>query len=190
MGVTPLWLLDVDGVLNALVDRLADTPYGADSDWLRFHQCSRTGLLYPIVANRRVLESVRSAHEGGRVEVRWLTTWEVNDDYVALAEALGLPQFEVEARPTEFTPLGMLDHGMWWKLPAVERALERALDRPVLWTDDEVGLRTPAMRWRRHQAEVRPDLMIIAPDLQVGLTPDHLVQIDDFLTGDRKVVTS
>ena len=177
----PLWLLDVDGVLNALVDRLADTPYGSDRDWLRFHQRSRTDLLYPIVANRRVLEFIREAHESGRAEVRWLTTWEVNDDYVALAESLGLPQFEIEARATDFTALGMLDYGMWWKLPAVERALDREPGRPVLWTDDEVGLRTPAMRWQRRQAETRPNLAVVAPDLLVGLTPAHLAQIDGLL---------
>lgn len=178
----PLWLLDIDGVVNSLVDRITDTPYGKQTDWLRFHQRIYTGLLFPIVANRAVVDYIRTVHESGRAEVRWLTTWEDNDEYRALAQALGLPEFAVEARQAEFTPLEMLDHGMWWKLPAVIRVLAREPDRPVLWTDDEIELRSSARRWCRAQVDDRTDLMVIAPDSESGLTPYQLTLIDKFLT--------
>lgn len=165
----PLWLLDVDGVLNAV--RL-DVPEGhvrcevGDSD-------ART---WDITYRPAVVEFIRDLHESGRVEVRWLTTW-CEDARDSLAPAVGLPldcAVEGVAERSRFRPSD------WWKSTVAQRLSDADPDRPLIWTDDDLdyGLRTGEAAWLRSRSG---RTLGISPKCDVGLTDDHLAAITAFV---------
>ncbi|MCU1676595.1 MAG: hypothetical protein JWM93_1353, partial [Frankiales bacterium] len=148
----PLWLLDVDGVVNA-VTRVPDPSVW--HDWQRGSAVA-DGIEWPIVFSRTVARTVRRLHEERLAEVRWLTTWgEAANE--SLRHLLELPQLAVVARQErrQLAPFpdapGAADgafHGAasvaegpreWWKFGAVRR-LVQATDngRSLIWTDDDL----------------------------------------------------
>lgn len=182
----PVWLLDIDGVINAAVGTVGRPPgqVWKPSDWIDAHVWGSTQTaiqsppeprLWRIVASRRVVEFIREVHESGRAEVRWHTTWQ--HDAANMALALELPKFEVAEAP-EFLEQGntLVKRG-WWKLPAALRVL-RDEGRPLVWTDDEIGY----LEWKHMSALLAAGSVLpIAPQTSIGLTAKHLVQIDIFL---------
>lgn len=179
-----MWLLDVDGVLNAVADTFDPTVWPA-ATWIRTW-AKAAGNAYPILASSRVLDFVRLVHDRGLAEIRWHTTWQ-DSAATDLAPALGLPAFAVAWAPEyvgEATAwsggAGQPTGGVWWKVGAAARVVHTER-RPLLWTDDELG---------RHQrrgelatvldgAEVPIEL--VAPTPQVGLTRPQLVEMARFL---------
>jgi hypothetical protein len=189
----PVWLLDIDGVLNA-VAREPDR-----SVWPDWQQGSAEagGVSWPIRFSPSVSRAIRRLHEQGLVEVRWLTTWR-SDANNQLRRLLDLPAFDVvpDATPADATtaarPLAhdedTTSHGAataayrpvegeWWKFAAVRHAVERLDGRPLIWTDDELEHQPDAVAW---VAETVRDPLVVAPAPQVGLTPRHLQVIEDF----------
>ena len=67
----PLWLLDVDGVLNAVTGRPDRSIW---PDWA-YGRATADGERWAIWFSRSVIRTVVTAHEEGLAEVRWLTTW-------------------------------------------------------------------------------------------------------------------
>lgn len=172
----PLILLDVDGVLNAVIGRSGAVPYGDAADWLRVDVNG-----YPIAANRTVLRRISDWHTSGRAEVRWLTTWEIGDlANTHLGPALGLPEFAVEGRAKEFPPAKFSDHGHWWKLGVAQRAAEREPDRVIVWIDDDHPAYSRAAGWIETTSG---RVLHFAPETHVGLHPDDLDNIDGLLGG-------
>ncbi|WP_191842044.1 hypothetical protein [Catellatospora chokoriensis] len=175
----PVWLLDIDGVINAVTD-LPDRRVWPDQEWVRTSAPSKHDLEWPILAATPVLDFLRRVHEQGRAEIWWHSTWQHHS--VNVGTALGLPVWPVRECP-EFgsqdtalaTPLARTKQ-TWWKLPAALRVLDEG--RPLLWTDDDV----------RHQlraADTRPwgdRALVLAPPVEVGLTPRQLRRIDRWLT--------
>ncbi|HYY11924.1 MAG TPA: hypothetical protein VE781_13380 [Kineosporiaceae bacterium] len=82
--IRPLWLLDVDGVVNA------DRPGWGGSP--RSRQVAADGVLWRIRWAPALVERIRALHRSGRVEIRWASTWIGSTP--ALAAALALPDFE------------------------------------------------------------------------------------------------
>jgi len=167
----PIWLLDIDGVINAATLRPPTYVWPADT-WI---QTKVIGLR--IMAAQPVLDFIREVHEQGRAEIRWHSTWQ--DDAPKLGAELGLPAFPVADAPEYDQRLKQRAFGLdgWWKRPAAERVL--AEGRPLVWTDDDIT-------WslgRRGQDEIRQlgPALLIAPDDRTGLTPKHLRHIADFL---------
>jgi hypothetical protein len=188
----PLWLLDVDGVLNA-VTRTPDQAVWPD--W-RHGAAHAAGRAWPIAFSPSVTAAVRRLHEQGAAEVRWLTTWrrDANGD---LRELLGVPAFEVvgEIEPEQPSPAArgaaadehVPSHGAavggrpapeWWKLAAVRDLLARLpAERPLIWTDDDLRFRPEAVAWvRTHERSS----LLVAPDTDTGLTPADLERIEAF----------
>jgi hypothetical protein len=161
---TPIWLLDLDGVLNAHAERGDRHAWPAEV-WRRDEVRG-----WPMLVAQPVIDFVRAVHDQGRAEIRWHTTWQHHaQDF---ADRFGLPRFAIVDAPEFEYP----DDG-FWKLPAIVRAVDEG--RPLVWTDDDaMGLR-PA---RRLELAERVPLLVIAPPLHVGLCPRHLRQIDRFLT--------
>jgi hypothetical protein len=165
----PILLLDVDGVLNATS---LDLPPG----WER-------GIFNDFVIswNPAITARLRELHESGRVEIQWLTTWAQHADEV-LAEPLGLPRgLKVHARP-DVGPTGFLGEwggaAGWWKLDMARAVAEAEPDRRIIWIDDDLG----------EQAEdtgewlaANPHVLVVAPDLTVGLTHEQLDEIEAWL---------
>lgn len=182
----PLWLLDVDGVLNAVTEKPDPNVW---KDW-RQGRATADGVSWPICFSPTVTRTVRRLHEAGLAEVRWLSTWgrHANAELRAL---LDLPELAVVAeRPTAAAlPDGAVadgaishgdtvdDDGPWWKLAAVRAAVTAEPDRALVWTDDELHYEIEACWWVT--ANVRRHL-VLAPPAQVGLTPRQLRQIERF----------
>jgi hypothetical protein len=173
-GERPVWLLDVDGVLNAIATQPDRTVWPADQ-WLRT-TAEAQGSDWPILAARPVLDLIREVHEQGLAEVRWHTTWQQHA-VKTLAPALDLPEFPVQ------DDLGAVDgyfddesgtvRYRWWKRPAAEHVVQ-VEGRRLIWTDDDIST-------HRSQLDALAEHLLIAPQTRLGLTPRHLRQIREHL---------
>lgn len=164
----PVWLLDVDGVLNA------DRPgWGGDvaDGWARAGH-GRFWIRWSPAAVRRILEIDGT----GAVEVRWATTWV---PWIEQIEGLlGLPQWAVAwdgpheglGSPAIPTPLRKVQTA----LSVVEE--ER---RPLVWTDDDVIPSHGPLHDRLVNAGV--PCLLVSPSTRAGLQPDHLDAVEKFL---------
>ncbi|MDI6102385.1 hypothetical protein QLQ12_27575 [Actinoplanes sp. NEAU-A12] len=121
----PVWLLDVDGVVNAFRSGWYARPrlvqvYSAADDYD-----------YRIRYEPRLVDAIRRVHADGLAEVTWCSTW--CSDAAALEDALGLPTL-----PRAFTEQVGGAAVCAAKLAAARRVL--AAGRRLVWTDDvEVG---------------------------------------------------
>jgi hypothetical protein len=185
----PLWLLDVDGVVNAVVKR---PDRGVWRDW-RQGTATADGVEWPIWFSPTVTSTVSRLHETGVVEVRWLTTWgaQANGELRAL---LGMPELEVAGEPPHVSgDHGAGSHGeavareegdegdegkaVWWKLEAVQRIVLMEPERPVIWTDDDLNGERDAVTWvERHV----PRRLLLSPRPSLGLTPRQLRAIRSY----------
>lgn len=172
----PVWLLDVDGVLN-VYGAPAPTRVWPGPDWEYrdlLHQ-------FPFLAARPVLEFVARMHEEGLAEVRWHTTWQhaahkIEDEF-------GLPEFAVQDAPEFGDRSYQIRGGKWFKLPAAERLIEEG--RTVLWTDDDLAWQHPGTVKRINKLRATGRLLTIAPRYNEGLTPSRLLQIEKWLRAQR-----
>jgi hypothetical protein len=169
----PLWLLDIDGVVNALAGGPVPAVWPADA-WVQrliITDIPDRGLMsLPILAARPVLDFIADVHHSGRAEVRWHSTWRTAA-ITAFAPTLGLPTSIPMSVAPEWTHR---PDAQWWKLGAAERAV--AAGRTLVWTDDDLrvyGAET------EHLAS--PRTLRIGPYSDTGLTPDELEAIATFL---------
>ena len=177
----PVWLLDVDGVVNAAAVRPKDAVW---PQW-RTGWATAIGSSWPITWAPPVVEAINRVHDSGLAEIRWLTTWQ-EEANGSLAQLLGLPELAVVPRPAEPEgrrgPHGFLGvragaSGSWWKLAAARRLLDPEPHRPLVWTDDDLVWEDDAREW----ADRRPGpTLLVAPATDVGLTADHLAAIEEF----------
>lgn len=167
--MTPLLLLDVDGVLNAVGST------AADRETARFAGYT---LSWDPTVTRRLAEW----HERGRVELQWLTTWAGNADAL-LAEPMGLPRgLRVHERPDGQGPTGftgtLAAAPRWWKLAAARAVAEEEPDRRIVWVDDDLALQAEdTQEW----LAARSHVLVVAPDLATGLTHEHLDDVEAWL---------
>jgi HAD domain in Swiss Army Knife RNA repair proteins len=192
----PLWLLDVDGVLN-VVTLAPDATL-----WPRWRRgVARTddrSRAWPITWSPDVIDRLTDLLTARRVEIAWLTTWgeDANDELAAL---LGLPQLPVAGcPPSRVVTSGGLSGtgrpasthaevagadaadpltGRWWKFGALRRLYAVDPGRPLVWTDDDLALEPQVTAWMR----AHTTSLLVAPDPRHGLTPQHLIAIDRFL---------
>lgn len=187
MKTTPIWLLDVDGVLNALPWASARWEKGVgatvESAWADLTETRSTPDLhldpadgYHITYSPALMREIRKLHESGAVEVRWLTTWGSGAN-VHLNKQLGLPAFDVAGEPPETIGYtGQYSSRTWWKLGHVERIHAEEPHRPIIWTDDDLEHVDYAREWA-HSLGFLP----LAPDETVGITPGDLQRIKEFI---------
>ena len=172
MGVTgdrPILLLDVDGVLNT---PRRDLPDGWERG--RFNG-------YVLTWDPTVTARLRRLHESGRVEIQWLTTWTTDADRL-LAGPMGLPRglrthARADAAPTGF--LGSLDGASgWWKLAVAREVAAAEPDRRIVWIDDDLAEQADDTGdW----LAANPHVLVVAPDLYVGLTHEQLDAVEAWL---------
>ena len=165
----PILLLDVDGVLNAA---RADLPAG----WER-----GTFNGYVLTWDPTITARLRKLHESGRVEIQWLTTWTTDADRL-LAEPMGLPRGLVTHARADSTPIGFSGvfggRSSWWKLAAAQAVAESEPDRRIIWVDDDLAMQAADTGdW----LAANPHVLVIAPDLFVGLTHEQLDAIEAWL---------
>jgi hypothetical protein len=164
-GPAPVWLLDVDGVLNATrpgwggPPRQGSARHGHDVFRMRW-------------APKLMVELAR-LHHARAVEVRWATTWV---DHIDNVEAL----FNLPAFPVAFSGLPgapqITTPGL--KIQAALHVVETER-RPLIWTDDD-AIEANSAHLPRLRAGGQP-VLLISPDPRRGLQPDHLQAIADFI---------
>ena len=168
----PVWLLDIDGVINATATKVPDWIWPPHT-WTRQHIDG-----FQITSSSRVMEYLTEVHEQGLAEIRWHTTWQ--DRALHVGEVLGLPIFEVEEAP-EFPPTSELvakwmRDGLprWWKYPAAVRVLTLE-KRRLVWTDDEIFDELNAVR--RQEIAALGKTLLVCPIRQTGLDAGDLRRI-------------
>lgn len=162
-GQVPVWLLDVDGVINANRPGWGAAP--------RRGYAYADGVQWRIRWAPALIGRIRGIHIAGLAEVTWCTTW------CSWAEQLerlfGLPPL-----PRAAVSAGV--HAPGEKLAAACEVLTGG--RRLIWTDDTEA----------HEGSLPagvPDrALLIAPDDRRGLQPEHLDQIDAFLTATHPVL--
>ena len=165
----PLWLLDVDGVLNAVHDKPDRSVWPADQ-WMSFDaEDTRDGLSWPMLIARPVVDFLTDIHRRGLAEIRWHTTWQ--REAWAIADHVGLPRFEVQDAPEFDSCEG------WWKLPAAHREIYDS-GRTVVWTDDDLAFDLSPQE-RRELG--RRGAKLVIPQQRLGLIKRHLREIGEFL---------
>lgn len=170
----PYLFLDVDGALNALdglnKGRWPDyrkqkvhTKDPATGDWSKL--------------NVRISPKMCAAIAKLPVDHQWATSWE-DQANATLRELTGLPKYPVACRVGEFemTMHGFMPVEKQWKWLDIQVQLERD-PRPMIWIDDE------DIPWEAGTTldERGIRFLLIKPDSNVGITPDHLDDIRSFL---------
>lgn len=156
----PVWLLDVDGVINANRPGWGAAP--------RKQMAYADGDGWPMRWAPALLDRIRALVVAETVEVRWCTTW------CAWADQL--------ERMWRLPPLG---RAFTEKLNgSVASAAKLACARPVLadgrrliWTDD---MEVPSAGPLYDEMTVEGRALLIRPAGNRGLQPDHLDEIEAF----------
>lgn len=169
----PVWLLDLDGVVNA-ASRTFPTHAWPRQAWRQIEAEDEEGLTWPIKAAGPVIDFIRAVHESGRAEIRWHSTWQ--EYSLNVGRLLGLPDFGVQEAP-EYKEF---DADRWWKTPAARRVLGGE-GRDLLWTDDDADRELAPDE--RAELAAMGRLLIVCPDSKTGLCGRHLRRIDEFLAG-------
>jgi hypothetical protein len=163
----PVWLLDVDGVLNA-----ARPGWDEDPDQ---GQAYVDGVAYLLRWAPGLTRRVTALSTAGAVEVRWATTWV--DHILQVERLLRLP-----ALSTAFCGLKSAA-----PVDPAQLKLQAALDvvevegRPLIWTDDDAIPGMGPFLERIHDAGL--PVLLLAPHTRHGLQPEDLDRIDDFVAG-------
>jgi hypothetical protein len=157
MPEVPVWLLDVDGVINVKRPGWSAAPFQGRAHAL--------GAEWKLRWAPALIARIRTLHGDGVAEVRWCSTWcawpgEVERLFKlpGLDRAFGdVPDFSVA------------------KLAAA-RAVLRA-GRRLVWTDD---VEVPEAGPLREELTRDGRALLIRPDERRGLTPAHLDEIEAF----------
>jgi len=173
---SPVWLLDIDGVINAPTAPGRKPPlhvWPAD-DWIDTRVWGHRQRFRICVA-RPVVDFIREVHESGRAEIRWHTTWQ--DLANQLGEAVGLPELPAKNPRGWLATVKVSDEPERWKVWC--RACTRKRDRLYFDTQREF-----VAWWREHQKDERHQRLIsvehIAAERAKGATPEERLLADIF----------
>jgi hypothetical protein len=165
----PVWLLDVDGVVNTTRPGWGAAP----SKSLVWSGADNTSYLLrwsPLLVDR-----IRSLHLTGKVEIRWCTTWCPEAERLErLWHLPGLPR-ALDADPM---PRG----AQCWPLKLEAARSVLAEGRRLIWTDDEA---LPPPGPERDELTADGRALLIAPQANRGLQPTDLHLIEKFAAGRR-----
>ena len=159
----PIWLLDVDGVINA------SKPGWSSAPTARMVYSASSGREFKIRYAPALLARIRRIHTDKLAEIRWCTTWCA--DAAELEKRLNLPEFgRAFTDPINGRAAAMA------KLAAASQVL--AEGRRLIWTDDS---ETPESGELYERLTFDNRALLIAPNPSRGLQPEDLDRIDAFL---------
>ena len=164
----PLLLVDVDGVLNAVVaPPFAGREAGASSSGL--FEIEFVARNFPIRVPMTTRERITTLL--ALFEPVWATTWEDNAAE-HLSPVLGFGADWPVIRFHDDIP----DAGTW-KLPAVQRFAEQPENesRPLAWIDDD--LQPDALEWAARRTRSGVSTLMIRPEANVGFTSKHFERL-------------
>lgn len=157
----PVWLLDIDGVLNAPKPGWGAAP--------RKTICAG----FTIRWAPALLDRIRDLHRRGIVEVRWSSTWCGDPD--DLADLQRVFRLDLECAFTD-RPMSKT----WAELKAEAAVAVLAGGRRLVWTDDaEVDIASDFYP-QLAAAVTGGRALLIAPRSNRGLQPDDLDRIEAF----------
>lgn len=158
-----VWLLDVDGVVNATRPGWGGAP--------RKGTAYANGIGYTIRWAPALVDRVRSLRATGVVEIRWCTTWCAFADQIERLWALP-PLGRAFVEDINGTAAAMA------KLAAARHVL--AEGRRLVWTDDtEVPTAGPLFE----ELTADSKALLIRPSGRCGLQPEDLDAIEAFARG-------
>lgn len=158
----PVWLLDVDGVLNASSPGWGQVPKSGTA--------FAEGYPYKIVWAPRLIDRIIKIHELDLVDIRWCTTW---CDLIGTIETLmGLPVFPCEPVPTQ----GLTQQA---KIDAAVRVV--ASNRPLIWTDDNAIPKRGQAGWDTRFNHPPAGHLFIEPNEHEGLQLIDMQDIQRFI---------
>lgn len=158
----PVWLLDVDGVLNAETPKWPENPYSG--------MAIANTVSFKMRWSPTLIRKIKEFHASGRVEIRWATTW---CDFIGSIESLmGLPQFKCESIP----PNGINQKA---KINAALSVI--VAERPLIWSDDNAIPVKGQAGWDSRLKYPNAGRLYLVPDERHGLTSDHIDLVDKYL---------
>jgi len=171
----PVWLLDVDGVLNAKRPGWGGPPISRTAHVGR--GSFRMRFAVPMLARLCRL------HAQDRVDIRWATTWA--DDIEVIERIMKLPAwptaFTVTVTAADLTTRRMTRaECAAAKYDAALRVLEDE-GRPLIWTDDDAIPAADTAGFARLTATGVP-LHAVRPKENRGLQPADLDAIEEFVS--------
>ena len=165
----PVWLLDVDGVVNTVKPGWGGPPRRTPM-WSGTDKKS-----YLIRWAPALIDRIRALHVDGAVEVRWCTTWCPEAD--RLERLWGLPPL---LRALDADPMPRGPECWPLKLAAARDVL--ASGQRLIWTDDEA---LPEAGAAREELTAGGRALLIEPRANRGLQPEDLEHIARFAAGRR-----
>jgi hypothetical protein len=165
----PVWLLDVDGVINANRPGWHQVPhhgYATDS----------RGYRYKIRWAPGLVTQIKKLHAEDEVEIRWCTTW--CEDISEIEVLLHMPKLTAEP-----VPCHLIEDTLQAKGEAALRVVRSG--RPLIWTDDDaVPPDYDEIFWDWMREAGQPYL-IIQPQARTGLSPEHIEKIREFIANPK-----
>ncbi len=164
--IRPVWLLDVDGVLNVRQPGWSAAPFHATV----YSHYDRNE--YRLRWAPALLDRVRAVHRQRAAEIRWCTTWCPEID--TIEHALSLPSF-----PSALPTGGPLPKGLktWALKIEAARAVLRS-GRRLIWTDDEIPSSGPL-----HDDLEQAGALTICTSEKRGLQPEDMNLIEAYTLG-------
>lgn len=174
----PVFLLDVDGVINACPwdEQFPETH--PEETWNLVYGTA-LGRQWPIRYSSVVIDRINRLSE--RVEVRWHTTWQT--EAPGLGELLGLNAFKVEDHSkynTHKSPEHLsFQQYAWWKMQAGINVLS-VEKRPLIWADDDLSREHRVLTEAEAEENGLP-ICLVSPSTECGLTTTELDEIEYFI---------
>ncbi len=157
-------ILDVDGVVSPVHGH---TAWGDDQ--------VAGSLFGPVYVSPSMCARLEAVASRPGVSSWWLTSWDQQTRD-------SMDPFVGRSWPALATATTAAGEG-WWKWDAVQAWLDQGnVSRRLVWCDDHLSppARRDTIRQRLHDRGV--DTLLIAPDTSVGLTPQHLEEIEAHLS--------
>ncbi|WP_052720198.1 HAD domain-containing protein [Actinoplanes rectilineatus] len=161
----PIWLLDIDGVINASRAGWSRAPHSTQV-WSSMDRRE-----YRIRWEPQLIAAIRRIHDSALAVVRWSTTW--CPDITAVQDRLGTGAYE--------TAFGDRPAHLVWAELKVRAALD-VLEggRRLIWTDDVEVDAARDLFPELGEAEKAGRALLIAPNPSRGLRPEHIDLIEAF----------
>ena len=166
----PVWLLDVDGVLNS-TSSVPNPKELRRGEMVQKYLRTNSGATFRMRVHKDLVAFFNRMHASGLVDIRWATTW-TDQANTIFAPAFDLPQLPVWARPPEETRR-LDDHN--WKTSSALEVIHAG--RKLIWSDDEAipdGFEDLIKN-------VSKGHLLVKPNSNLGLTPSECALIEEFI---------
>lgn len=179
LSITPVWLLDIDGVVNSW-DPPKPHMIHAYGEYKRYNLKSGDNI-YPVWWSPAVVNFINEVNRSRLAEVVWLTTWG-ETAVTEFAPLVGLDAFPTITDMSGGERAWELD---WWKWRRVRDFLgDNEPRRAVVWTDDDLSRQVKDAFRYRYDPE-KDSSVLLTVQRTPGLRPKDMKLIREFLEAQR-----